>query len=99
MARQHIIPWNKVRAVPAILHTVEVNWISRSEIDTAYTGKLLKTYRRTVFKVNPVATTIMCALSPFQKFYKVSLVKMIMSVFIAYTARCTIILKISQLTF
>jgi hypothetical protein len=39
MARQHIIPWNKVRAVPAIVHTVEVNWNSRSEIDTAYTGK------------------------------------------------------------
>jgi hypothetical protein len=28
-----------VRAVPAIVHTVEVNWNSRSEIDTAYTGK------------------------------------------------------------
>jgi hypothetical protein len=39
MARQHIIPWNKVRAVPAIVHTVAVNWNSRSEIDTAYTGK------------------------------------------------------------
>jgi hypothetical protein len=39
MARQHTIPWNKVRAVPSILHTVGVNWNSRSEIDTAYTGK------------------------------------------------------------
>ena len=39
MTRQHIIPWNKVRAVPPILHTVGVNWNSRSEIDTAYTGK------------------------------------------------------------
>jgi hypothetical protein len=28
-----------VRAVPSILHTVGVNWNSRSEIDTAYTGK------------------------------------------------------------
>jgi hypothetical protein len=37
--RQHTIPWNKVHAVPSILHTVEVNWNSRSEIDTAYTGK------------------------------------------------------------
>ena len=26
MARQHTIPWNKVRAVPSILHTVGVNW-------------------------------------------------------------------------
>jgi hypothetical protein len=25
MARQHTIPWNKVRAVPSILHTVGVN--------------------------------------------------------------------------
>jgi hypothetical protein len=39
MARQHTIPWNKVCAVPSILHTVGVNWNSRSEIDTAYTGK------------------------------------------------------------
>ena len=39
MARQYTIPWNKVRAVPSILHTVGVNWNSRSEIDTAYTGK------------------------------------------------------------
>jgi hypothetical protein len=39
MTRQHIIPWNKVGAVPPILHTVGVNWNSRSEIDTAYTGK------------------------------------------------------------
>ena len=39
MARQHTIPWNKVRAVPSILHTVGVNWNSHSEIDTAYTGK------------------------------------------------------------
>jgi hypothetical protein len=39
MARQHTIPWNKVRAVPSILHTVGVNWNSRSEIYTAYTGK------------------------------------------------------------
>ena len=36
MARQ---PWNKVHAVPSILHTIGVNWKSRSEIDTAYTGK------------------------------------------------------------
>jgi hypothetical protein len=28
-----------VRAVPSILHTVGVNWNSRSKIDTAYTGK------------------------------------------------------------
>ena len=35
MARQHTIPWNKVCAVPSILHTVGVNWNSRSEIDTA----------------------------------------------------------------
>jgi hypothetical protein len=75
---------------------------SFSALDRYYVNEVnldFLTYRRTVFKVNPVATTIMCALSPFQKFYKVSLVKMIMSVFIAYTARCTIILKISQLTF
>jgi hypothetical protein len=41
MARQHTIPWNNVRVVPSILHTVGVNWNSRSEIDTAliYTGK------------------------------------------------------------
>ena len=39
MARQHIIPWNKVRAVTSILHTVGVNWNSHSEIETAYTGK------------------------------------------------------------
>ena len=39
MARQHTIHWNKVRAVPTILHRVGVNWNSRSEIDTAYTGK------------------------------------------------------------
>ena len=39
MARQHTIPWNKLCAVPSILHTVGVNWNSRSEIDTAYTGK------------------------------------------------------------
>jgi hypothetical protein len=39
MARQHTIPWNKVCTVPSILHTVGVNWNSRSEIDTAYTGK------------------------------------------------------------
>ena len=39
MARQYIIPWNKVCAVPSILHTVGVNWNSHSEIDTAYTGK------------------------------------------------------------
>jgi hypothetical protein len=39
MARQHTIPWNKVCAVPSILHTVGVNWNSRSEINTAYTGK------------------------------------------------------------
>jgi hypothetical protein len=38
-ARQHTIPWNKVCTVPSILHTVGVNWNSRSEIDTAYTGK------------------------------------------------------------
>jgi hypothetical protein len=25
MARQHTIPWNKVPAVPSILHTVGVN--------------------------------------------------------------------------
>ena len=36
MARQ---PWNKVHAVPSILHTIGVNWNSRSEIDTAYTAK------------------------------------------------------------
>jgi hypothetical protein len=42
MARQHTIPWNNVRAVPSILHTVGVNLKSRSEIDTAYTGKCLK---------------------------------------------------------
>jgi hypothetical protein len=42
MARQHTIPWNKVRAVSSILHTVGVNLNSRSEIDTAYTGKCLK---------------------------------------------------------
>ena len=28
-----------MRTVPSILHTVGVNWNSRSEIDTAYTGK------------------------------------------------------------
>jgi hypothetical protein len=39
MARQHTIHWNKVRAVPSILHRVGVNWNTRSEIDTAYTGK------------------------------------------------------------
>ena len=39
MARQHTIPWNKVRALTSILHTVGVNWNSHSEIDTAYTGK------------------------------------------------------------
>ena len=39
MARQNTIPWKKVCAVPSILHTVGVNWNSRSEIDTAYTGK------------------------------------------------------------
>ena len=39
MARQHTIPWNKVRNVPSILHTVGVNWNSRSEIDSTYTGK------------------------------------------------------------
>jgi hypothetical protein len=39
MARKHTIPWNKVCAVPSILHTVGVNWNSHSEIDTAYTGK------------------------------------------------------------
>ena len=43
MARQHTIhiPWNKVCAVLSILHTVGMNWNSRSEIDTAliYTGK------------------------------------------------------------
>jgi hypothetical protein len=39
MARQHTIPWNKVWAIPSILHTVGVNWNSHSEIDTAYTGK------------------------------------------------------------
>ena len=39
MTRQHTIPWNKLRAVPSILHTVGVNWNSRSEIDTANTGK------------------------------------------------------------
>ena len=68
-----------------------------------WTGDLItssqNSYRWTVFKVNPVATTIMCALSPFQKFYKVSLIKIIWSVFIAYTARCTTILKISQRIF
>jgi hypothetical protein len=26
-------------AVPAIVHTIEMNWNSRSETDTAYTGK------------------------------------------------------------
>jgi hypothetical protein len=40
MARQHTIPWNKVHAVPSILHTIGVNWNSRSEIDTAYTGSV-----------------------------------------------------------
>ena len=39
MARQHTIPWNKVRNVPSILHTVGVNWNSRAEIDSTYTGK------------------------------------------------------------
>ena len=39
MARQHTIPWNKVCAVPSILHTVGAYWNSRSEIDTAYTCK------------------------------------------------------------
>ena len=39
MARQHTIPWNKVCAVLSILHTLGVNWNSRSEIDTAYMGK------------------------------------------------------------
>ena len=39
MARQHTIPWNKVHAVPSILHIVGVNWNNRSEIDTAYIGK------------------------------------------------------------
>ena len=39
MARQHTIHWNKVCAVPFILHRVGMNWNSRSEIDTAYTGK------------------------------------------------------------
>jgi hypothetical protein len=33
--RLNNIPWNKLRAVPSILHTVGVNWDSRSEIDTA----------------------------------------------------------------
>ena len=28
-----------MRAVPSILHRVGVNWNSRSQIDTAYTGK------------------------------------------------------------
>ena len=37
--RLNNIPWNKLRAVPSILHTVGVNWNSHSEIDTAYTGK------------------------------------------------------------
>ena len=37
MARQ---PWNKVHAVPSILHTIGVNWNSRSEIDTANTGRM-----------------------------------------------------------
>ena len=32
MARQYIIPWNKVRAVPSILHTVGVNWNSHSKL-------------------------------------------------------------------
>jgi hypothetical protein len=36
---KHNIPWNKLCAVPSILHTVGVNWNSHSEIDTAYTGK------------------------------------------------------------
>ena len=40
MARQHTIPWNKVHAVPSILHTIGVNWNSHSEIDTAYTGRV-----------------------------------------------------------
>jgi hypothetical protein len=40
MARQHTIPWNKVHAVPSILLTIGVNWNSRSEIDTAYTGRV-----------------------------------------------------------
>jgi hypothetical protein len=39
MARQHNQPWNNVCAVPAIVHTIEMNWNSRSETDTAYTGK------------------------------------------------------------
>ena len=33
MTRQHTIPWNKLRAVRSILHTVGVNW------NTANTGK------------------------------------------------------------
>jgi hypothetical protein len=40
MARQHTIPWNKVHAVPSILHNIGVNWNSHSEIDTAYTGRV-----------------------------------------------------------
>ena len=46
MARQHTIKviTNKVRAVTSILHTVEVNWNSHSEIDTAYTGKCERGY-------------------------------------------------------
>ena len=39
MDRQHTIPWNKVGSVPSILHTLGVNWKSRSKINTAYTGK------------------------------------------------------------
>jgi hypothetical protein len=48
MARQHTIPWNKVCAVPSILYTVGVNWNSRSEIDTAYTGKFQSNSRRSL---------------------------------------------------
>ena len=37
--RYGTIPWNKVCAVPSIFHTLGVNWNSRSETDTIYTGK------------------------------------------------------------
>ena len=30
----------QVQAVPSILHTIGVNWNSRSEIDTANTGRM-----------------------------------------------------------
>jgi hypothetical protein len=50
MARQHTIPWNKVCAVPSILHTVGVNWNSRSEIDTLKNKKKLLFWKISSFQ-------------------------------------------------